>query len=267
MGSLRIYSAPDLGPKGTIALPSDIFGFTGNEIVSRVLAYIGNSTNDIQTYVENSLPLAEFRFSKVHDWDFLHKTALSFAVTNGVSEYDLTVASLGFYMAASDVESVYDETNGRVLRKMTLKDIRRLDPKNDDGDPDRMATHWAPIGDNRIKIYPPEIETGTLKIDGKITPSALSTLTNFPTIPYRYQESFIEYIIALALDRENDDRAAPKKQEAIELIRSDVQDDLMSQGDIHDPRIRNINEAAVEGIGGSDLQSLYLDSLFRNHIY
>ena len=76
------------------------------------------------------------------------------------------------------------------------------------------------------------------------------------------QESFIQYAISLGLERENDDRAEQKKQEAIQLIMQDVKDDLRSNGDIDLPRIRSASEAAFDGVGGADLQSLYVNSLF-----
>ena len=228
-------------------MPNPTSGFTGTEIVSRVITFVGNTTTDFRTYVENTLPLAEFRFCKAHDWQFLHKNNLSLAVTNGTNEYELSVANIGDYMAAENVESIYNEEKGLYLKRVDLQEIRRFDPKSDDGSDEDGPRWWAPIGDNKILLYPPTFETGTLKIDGKISPVALTTLSNFPTIPYRYQESFIEYVIAMALDREDDQRAAGKKQEALALIREDIRDDLRQLSNTTNPRIKDMREQRNDG--------------------
>lgn len=231
-------------------MPNSTSGFTGNEIVSRVQSYIGNTSQSFLTYMQQTLPLAEFRFCKMHDWKFLRKTGLSLAVTNGTAEYALSVGTLGFYMQADDVESVYSESEGLYLKKVDLNQIRRFDPTNDDGSTSDTPAMWASTGDNRIRIWPPSFKTGTLKIDGKVTPVALDNLANFPTIPYRYQESFIEYVIAMALDRENDDRAVIKKQEAMLMIRSDINDDMAGMANTDEPRIRSQFEKA-DGVSSS----------------
>lgn len=220
-------------------MPSSSAGFTGNEIVSRVQSFVGNWSTSFLTFVQETLPLAEFRFCKMHDWKFLKKIGLSLTVTNGQSEYDLSVANIGYYMQVDDVESIYDVTEGIYLKKVDLNYLRRLDAEADDGSSASGPTMWAATGDNQITLYPAIFKTGTLKIDGKITPVALQTLSNTPTIPYRYQEAFIEYVIAIALDRENDTRAASRKKEALQLIQLDINDDMASMANTDEPRIRS----------------------------
>ena len=244
-------------------MPSDLYGFTGTEIVNRVVSYVGNTKTDFRTYVEQTLPLAEFRYCKMHDWRFLHKKNLSLACVSGTDEYSLTVAAIGYYMVAEDVECIFDQTNGRVLRKVDLKDLRRIDPKIDDGSATAELSHYAPLADNSIVVYPKTFANITLKVDGKVTPGALSDLAQYPTVPYRYQEAFMEYVIALVLDREDDDRAAAKKDEAFKLIMADVRADLQQQGMTDLPRLRHLNEASVDGLGGGDPESAYFNWLFR----
>lgn len=243
-------------------MPSSTTGFTGAEIVSRVVSFVGNVSSEFQTYVEQTLPLAEFRYCSMHPWKFLYKPNLSLAVVNGTDEYDLSVANLGYYMASEDVHQIFDQVNGRILRKIDLKDLRRLDPKHNDGSATDEVTMWAPLGDNRIILYPPTFASATLKIDGWISPGALTTLSNYPTVPFRYQEGFIDYVIAKALDRENDDRAAQKKEDALELIMADVRKDMTQKGSVDLPRVRSWAEANVDGVGGSDLSNLYFNYLF-----
>jgi len=241
-------------------MPSSSTGFAGTEIVNRVVEFIGNTKTTFQTYVEQTLPLAEFRFCKIHDWSFLHKQNLSLTVTSGTNVYTLNTASIGFEMTAKDVETIFDPAQGRVLAKKTLKELRRLDPEVDDGSSSADIQYWAPVNDNQIMVWPKTFRTTTLKVDGKISPTPLLTLSNYPTIPFRYQEGFIEYIIAIALQHENDDRFESQKNYAISLIQQDMQDDLTSGGNTEAPRMRSMNEAAVDGVGGSD--NAWIASLF-----
>lgn len=231
-------------------MPNVTSGFSGTEIVDRVARFVGNFTSSFQTYVQNTLPLAEFRFCKMHDWSFLRKVNLPLTISNGNNEYTLELATIGYYMAAEDVETIYDTVNGNVLRRVELNQLRGLDPENDDGSSDDSPTLWAPAGDNKIVLWPPTFASGTLRVDGKITPVAMTNLADFPTVPYRYQEALIEYIIAMALERENDERAPAKKQEAIALIQQDIKDDLRQLAQVENPRIRSLREAE-RGVGGN----------------
>jgi predicted extracellular nuclease len=55
----------------------------------------------------------------------------------------------------------------------------------------------------------------------------------------------------MALDRENDDRAASKKQEALVLIRQDIQADMQGLSEVENPRIKSLNEARYDGVGAT----------------
>jgi hypothetical protein len=237
-------------------MPSDTLGFTGTELVSFMQSYTGNSSSDFQSFATLLLPLAEQRFCKAHDWSFLNKRNLSLTVASGTYEYDLSVATVGYYMPAADVRTVFCPASGIYLKKCDLEDIRRMDPDVNDGNTSAHLTHWAPVGDNTIMVYPPIFADTTLKIDGKISPSALSTLSNYPTIPYRYQDAFIEYLLSLCLDRENDDRANGKKQVFAGLLKQDIASDVGSISDAQDPRVRSLLEQRRDGVS-ANLDSLY----------
>ena len=232
-------------------MPSPTQGFSGSEIVSRIQNYVGNTSSEFKTYVEQSLPLAEYRFYKLHDWSFLRKAGLSLTLQANTAEYNLDSATVGYELSTGDIESIYFEADGVVLRKVDLPYLRRLDPESDDGSSSDTPTLWASVSDRRIRIWPPSTKTGTLKIDAKISTPQLTTLTNYPLIPYKYQESFIAYLIAMALDRENDDRARSKKQEALALIRLDIQDDMRNLGDVHNARLKHWREARLDGVGAN----------------
>lgn len=232
-------------------MPNASNGFTGTEIVDRIIKYIGNTSPDFKSYVQNTLPLAEYRFYKMHDWGFLHKAGLSLAITNGTSEYELSTANIGFTMYSEDVETIYLESQGMVLRRVDLNQIRRMDSDDDDGSTKAHPQVWAPIDDQRIKLWPPNFETDTLSIDGRVMEAQLNNLANYPLIPYKYQESFIEYVMGIALDRENDNRAPNKKAEAFELIKIDIKDDLRQLSNVDNPRLRHWREARFDGVGSS----------------
>lgn len=224
-------------------------GLTYAEIVSHVAKYVGNQSSDFNEYVRQTILLAEQRYMKMHDWSFLRKTELSLPVTSGTAEYDLTftISGKNYTMAANEVETIRAEADNVVLKRVMLDEIRRLDPDNNDGSANDTPSYWAVAGQNRIRIWPPTTKNITLKIDGKVTPEQPdynSFGNEYPAIPVKFQEGFIEYVKAMALDRENDDRALTKKQEAMTLILQDIQSDLEV-----DDRIRSMEEFRYDGIG------------------
>lgn len=233
-------------------------GFTGAEIRDYIVNFIGNDDSEFKTFVEQTLPLAEFRFAKIHTWKWLNKVNLSLTVVSGTNEYTLNSSSIGFYMRASNVRNIFNQTEGIYLKKTTLEKIRRGDPKTDDGSATSNITHWAPIGTNRIMVYPKTFEDTTLKIDGLISPPALHTMSNYPTVPYEYQQTFIDYVLSVCLFRENDDRFQAHRREVEAQIRQDIGADVDDIGDAADePRMKSQYEAEADGRGGEDLTALY----------
>jgi len=228
-----------------VAIDADL-GYDGTEIIDRVVAFVGNKSDEFRDYVAKSLPFAIQRYVKMHDWSFLFKYNLNLTITEGTNEYELNEANIGFKMSTDNVSKIYSEDLNQQVIKM---DITRLRDKqsfyNSAGAPANGPENWAEIGDARIVLGPELFETGEVKIDGKVDTTAFedaSALWNvgtnptafdavFPEIPYKYQEGFVEYVIALALDRENDDRAQVKRGEAQTLVRLDIQDDLRRSGD------------------------------------
>jgi len=241
-------------------MPDPSQGYTSAEIVTRVMNYVGNTNLTFKSYIEQTVPLAIFRFCKLHDWSFLRKTGLTLTTVTGQAEYVLSVANIGFLMAATDVETILAEADSVMLKRLDLNQIRRYDTGNDDGSAQDTPSFWAVAGDNRIRIWPPTVKVTSLKIDGKITPTVpdpnnsadmAAYISVVSGIPYKYQDSLIEYITALALDRENDDRASAKKQEAMTLLRADILDDMRNLGDVENPRIKSLSEARFDGINNS----------------
>lgn len=243
-------------------MPNSDTGYSGDEIVDMVVEYIGNQSSQFRSYIEKWLPLAEFKFCKMHDWKFLLKRNRPLTVASGTDEYTLSVANIGYYMVADEVDSIFSIATGIYLKKTDLETIRRMDVKQDNGSAVAQLTHWAPVSDNQIIVYPKTFSDTALRIDGPITPSALLDLSNYPTIPFRYQDSFIKYVMGEALDRENDSRAASTKQEAMTLLRQDIQDDMGKSGSIDEARFKHWWEMGNDGVGG-DLEQQYLSWIFR----
>lgn len=212
-------------------------GFSYADIKDHVITYIGNNSVEFAEYLDSLMLMAEHRYLKMHDWSFTYKTGLTLSIIKDKNEYDLNSTSIGYFMAATDVESIRSQTENVYLIKKDLAELRRLDAGMKYGSSLMPPIYWAAAGDNRIHFWPSTMKPGQLKIDGKITPAL--DLSGSPTIPMRYQEGFIEYVKALALDRENDDRAQSKKIEALSLIRQDIQDDMRNLGDAENPRIKS----------------------------
>lgn len=224
-------------------------GFSYEDIIKHVVNYVGNTSPEFETYVRDLVIMAEHRYLKMHDWTFTFKTGMRLEINSVDDEYSLDYDTIGYFVNAADVENVRSET--RYLLKVDLNELRRLDSGVYDQRTNVEPRYWSVIGENKIYLWPPNRKPQQLIIDGKISPTTLinentQQLVGNPTIPMMYQEGFIEYIKALALDRENDDRAQSKKVEAMQLIRLDIQDDMRNLGDGANPRIKSIFELPGE---------------------
>lgn len=237
-------------------MPSSTNGFSGQEVITFVQNWVGNQSAEFQGFLAAILPLAEMRFCKLYDWSFLHKTNLTLGVTSGTDTYSLNTSSVGYYVPSADIQQIWSVVNKIPFRKMTEQELRRLDPGESAGDASSKLVAWAPIDDNSIMFYPPNFSDTTVVISGKITPAPLLNLTNYPTIPYRYQESFLNYMISLALMRQNDDRFQIQKAETQAMIKSDIASDVGSSDDVLTPRIRSVNEQRFDGVS-ANLEALY----------
>lgn len=248
-------------------MPNSTSGMTGNEIVTFVTGWIGNYSDAFKTLVGQMLPMAEKRYCKAHTWRFLYKQKLALTVASGTDVYSLDIAGIGFNMPADKVESVWSIDNGIYLKKYDLNAIRRYDTKQNFGNANSKLQFWGPVNDNQIFVYPKVFADTSLEVDGWIVPTTLYDLTEYPTIPERYQDSFVMYVLALAADRENDDRAARLKGDALAMIKMDIQDDLSNMASSADSaRIRSQAEAALDGVGGNAEQA-WINSLFSTNSY
>ena len=336
-------------------------GFSGTEIVQRVIDYVGDTSSTFENYMLDSLNLAQFKFCKAHDWDFLQRSDLLLACdgTGGPNNFDLAsitdpVSGNAVTIPTSSISMIHTVYPGVVLRKISIQDLRRFDPQETNGTIVDTPTMWCPVSEKRFKIWPDNFDggasvsfkgalagqslplltatsslsptvnisvveaqgggsgknerqvikfdnvplsgtftltyganttvalaynasaatiqaalealpsvgvgniqvdnkpiTGLLSLDCKVLPTLWSDYSLPPIIPFKYQESFICYMIALGLDYIDDSRFESKKQEALELVKADIQDDLNKSGDVDLPRVRSMFEARLDGAGAN----------------
>ena len=346
-----------------MSLSNGALGFSGNDIVSRVVSFVGDTSSEFLTYMQDSLNLAQMRYCKAHDWFFLQRSDILITVngTNGVNEYDLssitdTITGQNISIYTSNIAVIHMPYPGTVLRKITIEDLRRFDPEEVNGSTADSPSMWCPVSDTRLKIWPdtfgggaliyftgalsnspqntitcnatgltptgitgaishwqpggsgkseiqlfsfsvvplsgtytltfnsqttsplafnavasdiqaalealPGVGAGNLTVDGnpvmglmsldcKVMPTYWSDYSLSPIIPLKYQEGFINYMIALGLEYIDDSRADQKKASVIEDIKLDIRDDLAMQGDVDQPRFRAMFEARLDGVGAN----------------
>jgi hypothetical protein len=244
-------------------MASPVNGFTRDELVNHIKVYVGNTSQSFVTWLQDAVWMAEQRYCKANDWSFLRKKNLRLAVTSGTQYYKLEPSTIGFYMRATNVENVWSVEQGRYLKRVELEDIRRRDADENDGDSaSGNLLLWAPAGgDNEIAVYPRIFSNLELRLDGIITPTPIMTGSAYFTIPVHYQDAFVEYVKALALDRENDARANAQKNAALAMIRQDIAADKANLGATDTPRIKDYWE---QGIGGSPANDALYMALFWN---
>lgn len=237
-------------------MPSATQGFTRDELVTHIQNYIGNTSTNFQTWFQDTIWLAQYRFCKAHDWKWLDRQDLRLNLTSGTRYYNLDSASVGYYIRSEDIRRIWSEQSNQYVQPTTLDEIRRLDSNNSDGDGTSPIMYWAPAGgDNEIVVYPRAFVDTFVRVDGRITPTPVLTGGAYLTIPIYAQDTFIEYLKALALDRENDQRAPAQKSAAFALIKNDIQDDRANLGGNDNPRMRSLQETQSGTVG--DAQQLY----------
>lgn len=229
-----------------------ILGLTGTDIKNHVIKYVGNGSADFETWIDVQLPLAEHRVLKLHDWSYLRFIDFTLPLVNGTRDYQLNSTNVTELTTTQtidpdSIETIHVPETGVVLRKMDKAALLRADPQEDDGSDGSDAQAWARLDDKTLRIYPPNFKNQTAFLNGRRQEASLTTLSNTLQIPYKYQNSFVRYIEALSLDRENDDRADVAKAEALNLIREDIDEDMKRTGDVTEPRIKDLREAAQDG--------------------
>ena len=208
-------------------MPTAITGFTRDEVINQIIDIVGNSSSAFSVMLQNNITSWQYEFLGLHDWSFLRKNgvadSISFSTSNAVSKYTLNTATIIAEMDNTNVECIYSQTAGkeRKLSKVELGEIRVGDPgQTADGDP----YFWAPYGRQGIVLYPTPTGTETLYVDGKTHGTELHT--NVPlSIPYKYQDLFIQWCLFKALRRERDPRAREELQTFTGILKANISED------------------------------------------
>ena len=121
---------------------------TRGQVIDRVVSVTGNTDTDFRTYLEGSVDNKLFYLWDCHDWEFRHKSG-TFNTVSGTESYDLSVSTPDIRSSRS-LEVLYDKTNGRFLRKVDLKNIRKGYPKEDTSN---QPIVYAPWGSKTIVLH------------------------------------------------------------------------------------------------------------------
>lgn len=121
---------------------------TCTQMISRVQSILGDDDTAFTTHLQGSLNNMLLAIWDMHDWEWKHKTG-TFNTVAGTEEYTLS-SSAADIRSSQDIECLYDSTNGRVLSKVDLKEIRKKYPKHDSSG---QPTHYAPWGSKKIFLH------------------------------------------------------------------------------------------------------------------
>lgn len=169
-------------------------GYTLEEIVDIISKRIGNYSSDFISYLTEQVKLDHNEVNSLFDWRHLHE--------NGQISYSKDTQYAFLPSNCRSIEAIYDNTGGSKLKRIELRDIRRINPTNSKkGTP----THYAQWSDTKIFLYPTPAENGSLSIDYLRVPNALEA-GGYPDMPARLQNLLIHKAYVSALQREVDDR-------------------------------------------------------------
>mgnify|MGYP000036761150 CR=1 FL=1 len=115
---------------------------TRGQLLDRCAKIIGDDSSDFRTTVAGGLDHMLFSLWDRHDWAFKHKTG-TFTTVLGTESYNLSSGTPDL-RSTEDLDVVYDKTNGLRLRKVDLRAVRKVYPKEDStGKPAQYASWGA----------------------------------------------------------------------------------------------------------------------------
>jgi hypothetical protein len=122
---------------------------TRGNIIDRCAATLGDSSTAFRTHAETTVNNQLFDLWDRHDWEFKHKTS-TFSTVAGTESYTLSSGTADL-RSSTDIEVMYDKTNGLFLLPVDLKDVRKAYPKEDtSGKP----TTYSPWGTKKVFLNP-----------------------------------------------------------------------------------------------------------------
>lgn len=219
-------------------MPSSTLGWTRLEIITSVLDTIGRTGDaTLKAKLDNEINLYQLRFWKLYDWKFGHYDGADDGVTlvPAVSTIGVNSNGAGFNLRTTDIEKVVlgDLTSRltQTLTKMHQRDIIKLDPTIVAGTPTfGVPRAWYTVDDDRISLYPlpnaTVIANCALYLYGRRMPTFMDADGDYPDIPIEYQETFIQYCVYRALNRERDPRSSEELILFEKMLKEDKQYDL-----------------------------------------
>lgn len=163
------------------------FGELQTEFYSRGFDYMEDSTAS-QTRAKRWLNQAYLELCEMYDWPFLE------ASTTGTS--NITISDLG------KVLSVIDSTNYTVVPYLDRREVLRI---STDLTTTGVASVWYLEGSTTLKTYP--VSTSTLTIRYISVPTELSSSSDSPVVPARFQDLIVDGAVIKAY-KDNDDAQA-----------------------------------------------------------
>ncbi len=121
---------------------------TRANVLDRAASLIGDDSTAFRTYAETALNNCLFYLWDIHDWEFKHKIG-TFNTVSGTESYNLATPTPDI-RSAQDIEVLYDKTNGRFLKKVDLKDIRKYNPQETSTS---QPMSYAPWGTKTIYLH------------------------------------------------------------------------------------------------------------------
>lgn len=204
-----------------------ISGFTTNELITHAVATKGWTSTDLATQstirdqLMQGLNLIQFDYCGRNDWNFLH-TNSTLSVTASDATYDLA-------NDCEKIEILYDKANNRIIRPTSNKEMTRADPNEDwTNSGAYVYTRW---GDRSIILQPTPTASGTLYYRYKKLPAYISSLSAYPTVPFKYQKTLLHGLKSYFYDLVDDQRADRERQLFEQGIGQDWEKDVFDLDD------------------------------------
>lgn len=122
---------------------------TRGQLLDKMAFITGDDSTEFRNQMALSLNQMLFALWDTHDWNWKHKSG-TFNTVAFTESYDLSVSSSDI-RSSTDIEVLYDKTNGRFLKPADLREFRKNYPKEDNTN---QPTHFAPWGSKTIFLCP-----------------------------------------------------------------------------------------------------------------
>lgn len=200
-------------------------GFTCNELILQAIATKGRTASDLisdttlRDQLLQGLSIIQMDYSGRNDWNFLHSKG-TIPCISGTKEY--TISGL------DKMEILYDKTNRRIIHPATNKTMTRDDPSETRTGTPEIYSRW---GDQTIILQPTPDTSYTIYYRAKILPTHLTSVSDYLTVPYKYQGTILHGLKAWFYDIVDDQRADRERQLFEQGIMQDWEKDTLDLDD------------------------------------